>query len=452
MKIIPNQTLTLNEIAKATGADYTGPDTPLRAIVTDSREADKEDLFVALSGDTHNGEDFVRDAAQSGAFILSKEAKNAEIKVADTEGALLDIASYYKKKLRKLKYTIAITGSVGKTTTKNLISEVLRNNFSVHSTYGNYNNYLGVSHTVLTAQNECEILVIELGMNHIGEISRLSKAISPDISVITNVGTAHIGNLGNREAIARAKTEIKDGMKKPFIILPEEEALLKQVKGRYSFSVFADSADCHLKNVLDDELGATFDVHTKSQIIRDVRINVPGNHILSSVAITAAIIDLMGLDLGLLKEALPKIKAENVVRAKILKCGKYRIYDDTYSASYEATLANLELLAKKEKNLCCVLGDMLELGEKSKLLHEKVGAETVKYGIRKLFTFGKAATDIANGAQKAGMDTSCIFINENVNDPRATAEQIKKNCNGDELLLFKASHAIHAERILEHIT
>lgn len=451
MKIIPNQILTLNEIAAATGATYTGTSAAINAIVTNSQEAKKNDLFIALSGDTFNGEDFVKDAAQNGAFVLSKKAKNAEIKVADTERALLSIASYYKQKLQKLKCTIAITGSVGKTTTKNLISEVLKKNFSVHSTYGNYNNYLGVSHTVLTAQNECEILVIEMGMNHIGEISMLSKAVSPDISVITNVGTAHIGNLGNRETIAKAKLEIKDGMINPLIIVPYEEKLLKEAKGHYTFSLCSDTPDCYLKNIRDDEQGATFDVHTKTQSISDVRINIPGKHILSSVAITAAIIGNIGLDFSLLKEALPEVKQESVVRAKMLKCGKYRVYDDTYSASYEATLANFELLAKKEKNLCCVLGDMLELGEKSKLLHEKIGAETVKFGFSKLFTFGKAATNIAIGAQKAGMDKSCIFINEDLNDPKATAEQIKMNCNGDELLFFKASHAIHAERILEYI-
>lgn len=451
MRIITNQILTLNEVAKITGSPLQKSDIPINAIVTNSKEAQKNDLFIALKGDVFCGEDFVKEAAQNGAFILSVRDKKAEITVPSAEAALLNIASYYKRKLKNLRYTIAITGSVGKTTAKNILSEVLKSKYTVHSTYKNYNNYLGVSHTVLTAPIDCEILVIEMGMNHLREISMLSSAVSPNISVITNIGTAHIGNLGNRETIAKAKLEIADGMTSPLIIVPTEETLLMKAEGRYGFSISGENADCFLKNIKEDECGTVFDILTKTHEIRNLRINIPGKHILSSVAIAASVLDAAGDDLTILREALPEIKGERVVRAKMLKCGKYNVYDDTYSASYEATIANFELLAQKKQKMCCVLGDMLELGAQTKLLHEKIGAAVFKYGFKRLFTFGKSATNIAIGAQRAGMLREFIFINEDIDKPQITAEQINNNCTSEELLFFKASHAVHAEKILEFL-
>ena len=447
MRIIPNIKLTLSEVAYATGITTSNLDLPIGAIVTNSQEAKKNDLFVALRGESANGEAFTENAKKSGAFILSAKNNNADIKVTDTEAALLNVASFYKSKLNNLKHTVAITGSVGKTTAKNILSEVLKTFYNVHSTYGNYNNYLGVSHTILTAPRDCEILVVEMGMNHRGEISQLSQSVSPDVSVITNVGTAHIGNLGSRESIANAKLEIADGMKNPLIIMPEEEVLLKKAKGRYTFSISKNTGDCFLDNVKEDAFGAVLDVHTGTQFIKDLRINIPGRHVLSAVAIAASVLEKLGMELRLLADTLPKIKSETVVRAKMIKLGCYEIYDDTYSASYEATVANFEMLSKKEKKMSCILGDMLELGEESKDIHLRLGEEVVKYGFQNLFTFGKAATFIAKGALDAGMKNDCIFINEDIDSPNITAEQIKRNCERDELLFFKASHSIHAERI-----
>ena len=451
MRIIPNLKLTLSEVAYATGAALSNTDIPIGAIVTNSKEVQKNDLFVALRGESANGEDFTDIAKCNGAFILSARNNKADIKVMDTEAALLRIAALYKSKLNKLKHTVAITGSVGKTTTKNILNEVLKTAYNVHSTHGNYNNYLGVSHTILTAPSDCEILVIEMGMNHRGEISELSKAVSPDISVITNIGTAHIGNLGSRESIANAKLEITDGMKSPLIIVPADEVLLKNSKGRYTFSLSKRASDCFVDNIREDAFGTLFDVCTKTQFAKDVRINIPGRHVLSAVAIAASVLENTKLELRLLAESLPKIKSDSVVRAKLIKRGCYEIYDDTYSASYEATVANFEMLSKKHKKMSCILGDMLELGEKSEDIHVRLGETIVKYGFQRLFTFGRAATYIARGAQNAGMKKDCIFINEDIDAPNITAEQIKRNCERDELLFFKASHAVHAERIYDFL-
>lgn len=451
MRIIPTQALTINEIAKATGAPELPINEPINAIVTNSKEVEKNDLFVALNGDFTSGENFTAEAKRKGAFILSAKDKSADIIVMDTEAALLSIAAYYKTKLRKLKFTIGLTGSVGKTTTKNMIAEILSSSYCVHSTHQNYNNYLGVAHTLLTAPGECEILVIEMGMNHKGEIASLSKAVTPDISVITNVGSAHIGNLGTRQGVAEAKLEIRDGMKNGALIVPLEEELLQGVENSYTFSIESDNADCYLKIKKEYENGALFDIYTKKESVKDIKINVPGIHILSAAAICASVAYIIGSELRLLKDSFSAINESALVRARLIKRASYLIYDDTYSSSYEACLAVLKMLSKRKEKLCCVLGDMLELGESSKELHEKLGAAVVKYGFRKLFTYGKKATSIAIGAIKSGMKKDYIFINENIDAPQITAEQVKDNCEPNDLILFKASHAIHAEKIFDFL-
>jgi len=450
MKIYPKFKLTLSEISNAVGAPVQKSDAEINAIVTNSKEASVGDLFIALDGESTSGENFTDFAARAGAFILSKK-DSADIKVRDTGAALLSLAAYYKSKLKGIKYTVAITGSVGKTTTKNLLSKILSQHFCVHSTYGNYNNFLGVSHTLLTAPPETEILIIEMGMNHIGEISELSKAVSPNIAVITNVGSAHIGNLGSKERIAKAKLEILDGMQQPLLISPEDEKLLEKIDERYTYSVNQKGADCFLRCVAENTSTSVFDIYTEKQSIKNLHIRIPGKHILSSVAICAAVIENMGLSLDILSETLPEITEDDVVRAKLRKFGIYTVYDDTYSASVEATLANLELIANRYEKVSCVLGDMLELGEKTKELHIKVGAAVALYGFHKLFTFGKSAAYIADGALANGMSKDKIFINDDLSTPKITADQIKSNCESDEILLVKASHATHAERIFPYL-
>ena len=451
MRIVPTHQLTINEIARTTGSPELSINEPIGAIVTNSKEVEKNDLFVALNGDFSSGENYTAEAKDKGAFILSAKDKSADISVSNTEAALLSIVSYYKKKLNNLKFTIAVTGSVGKTTTKNMIYEILSTDYIVHSTYENYNNFLGVAHTVLTACADCEVLVIEMGMNHIGEISHLSRSVAPDISVITNVGSAHIGNLGSREKIAEAKLEIIDGMKNGMLIVPFEEELLQVPYKKYTYSLNSPLADCFLKIREENESGALFDFYTKNQCVNDIKLNIPGHHILSAASIALSIAYYIDADLESIKKAFLKISETKLVRAKYISIGAYTIYDDTYSASFEATDAVMKMLSMKTENLCCVLGDMLELGEKSKELHERIGAAAVKYGFKKLFTYGKKATDIAIGAVKSGFKKENVFVNENTDLPQITAEQIKKNCMPGDLILFKASHAIHAKKIFDFL-
>ena len=452
MRIVPEIRITLYDISKALCLPQKKESAkPINAITTDSREVISGDLFVALRGDLFNGEDFIGEARERGAYILSESGMAVDFKVEDTYRALLSIASYYKSKLTNLKKTIAITGSVGKTTTKNILAGMLSNFYKVHKTYENYNNFLGLAHTILTTPGDSEILIAELGMNHPGEISLLSLTLKPDISVITNVGTAHIGILGNREAIAKAKLEIADGMTEKIIIIPKDEPLLMSASGKYTFSLTSLEADCHINLKEESAEYSTFDVHTQSFDITSCKISTPGRHILSAVSACIGVLDLLGARKDEVLIALGSFD-NSCVRGRFLNVCGFTFYDDSYSSSPEAVISNLKLLSLyKPKRLACVLGDMLELGERSEALHREIGRCVFEYGFDKLFTFGANSRFTAEGAMSAGMRKDKIFVNSDINNPELTAIQIARNCFEDEIILCKASHSVRIDRIYEYI-
>ncbi len=452
MRIILSYPISSHEISRAvSGREKAVSDFTVTAIVTDSREAKSGDLFVALKGEDNSGERYIKDAQKSGAYTLSAENEYADFKVSNTSVALLKLASYYKTKFKNLKMTIAITGSVGKTTTKNIVTKLLSEKFRVHKTHENFNNFLGVAHTLFTMPEDTEILVAEIGMNHAGEISLLSKALSPDVAIITNIGNAHIGNLGSRASIAKAKLEISDGMKRNIIILPYDEPLLQSVSDKITFSLSHSDADCFLKTKSENAEFTVADVHLGNRTLLSKKIAMPGKHILSAVAIGVLTLDLMGFNNKEISTALDMLGNEST-RGKIKKVANLTFLDDTYSSSPEALIANFELMSLyRPKKISCVLGDMLELGEESEKLHRYIGQKVSEYGFDKLFTFGKSASYIAEGALASGMEKGKIYENPDFNSPEITAKQIYTACSADEIILCKASHSIRAYRIYELI-
>jgi UDP-N-acetylmuramoyl-tripeptide--D-alanyl-D-alanine ligase len=446
MRIIPKLPITIKEISCITNSSTTNDDA-IGAITTNSKEVYPGDLFVAIKGESLNGEDFAEEAKRKGAYVLSALYDYADFKVLDTLETLVKIASYYKTKLKKLTSTVAITGSTGKTTTKNILAKMLSPHKKTHCTEGNYNNFLGLSHTIFNAPVDTEILVAEIGMNHLGEIGVLSKALKPDVSVITNIGSAHIGNLGNRELIAKAKLEIVNGMKNPKVLVPYEEALFSDITGRYTYSIESENANSFINPKSTTSFGSLFDIHTESFDIYDAKTSLPGNHILKSIAMSISVMELLKLTSNEIKASLPMLD-EECIRAKFINKGKITVYDDTYSSSPEAVIAMLKMLSLYDTpQKSCMLGDMLELGNDTERLHKIIGEAVVENGFQKLFAFGLYAPFIADGAKNAGMTNENIFINTNIDAPEITANQIIQNTEYGELVLFKASHAIHAERI-----
>lgn len=451
MRIVLEIPLPLSDVLLHINSSSTLKSNPtLYAISTSSKEISPGDLFIALDGENFSGEDFITEAKEKGAYILSARNYNADIVVKNTSLALLEIAAYYKKLLKNLKYTIAITGSVGKTTTKNILSEILSYDYTVSSTIENYNNIIGVSYTILSAKADTEILVLELGMNHIGEISALSKAISPDAAIITNIGTSHIGNLGSRELIAKAKLEISDGMNNRNLIVPYGEALLNP-EDKYTFSTENKNASCYIEILKNDTDKSIFNLKSNNVKLHQQKITLPGRHILSLLAAAIGVIDLLNIELKSVAESISKLNESNA-RGKYISFDNFRIYDDSYSSSYESVISDFELLSiDKSANRSCVLGDMLELGGETEALHRKIGEAAYKYGFRVIYTFGAYSSFILHGAVNAGMPRECIYVNEDITKPEITAEQIIKNHRENETILIKASNKLKAGRIVDFL-
>ena len=441
--------LKLSELSKI--FDYQPlHDSEIRKIVTSSKEALQGSLFLALPGKNANGDQFLGEAKMRGAITVSATRDDSDILVDDISRALLKIADLYKDKLKLLRHTIAITGSVGKTTAKNILKKMLDPLYETHATKENYNNYIGCSHTVLTAPKHTEALIIEIGMNHAGEISQISKAITPSLSIITNIGTAHIGNLGSKKAIANAKLEILDGMEKELLIAPYGENLIKKAKNVYTFSTASDKADCFIEPINITKKGSRFNIHTKRFLLENQYTSLVGEHVLNAIAIGVSVLDILELDKDVIFNSLKKIN-EADLRGRFRSAGDFLVFDDTYSASADALEAVLKRISMEDGIKSAVLGDMLELGEKTKMLHERVGSLVRQNGFSRLFAFGKYAKHYANGAMTSGMDKNSIFINTDIERPDITARDIIANCKAGELLLVKASHNIRADRIIDQL-
>ncbi len=412
---------------------------------TDSREAQSADLFISLCSDKDEEEKYLKEAKSKGAFTLSSNHCYADFYTQDVYLAFLKIAELYKSKLIKLKKTIAITGSLGKTTTKEFCAYILKNKYVVHSTYGNYNNILGVAFTVLSAPINTEILILEIGMNHAGEISIISKGIEPDIALITNVDICHIENFKSRKDIAKAKLEICDGMRLNELIVPYEEELLEGF-GKYTFSIKNKNADFFMDSeIYEHKLYHNDDI---LEFTLDLRADYRKKALLSAISI-AKLLNFSDKELIDSLMGLKEIK----LRQRFVNFDKFTIYDDSYSSSPEAIRADLEFLKNSypDKTIAVILGDMLELGEISDKLHEYAGELAAEFSCSKIFAFGNYAEKIKYGALKSGFKNEDIFINADFISPEITAEQVLKNCNNGEIILLKASRKMRAERILEKL-
>ena len=446
MRIKTALPLTLSMIGKSLNIE-TQSNVKLNAITTDSRTCEKNDLFIALKGEKFSGADFINEARKKHAFIVS-ETNSADFRVGSSQEALLKIAADYKE-LISPRYTIAITGSTGKTTTKDFTHALLSSVLKTHKTEGNYNNILGVSHTVLTAPKKTDALICELGMNHIGEIDLLSRHIKPDISIITNIGTAHIGNLGSREMIANAKLEVENGMTDGKTIVFKNEPLLSKVRNPYFISFEDESSDLFFKVISKSELGSEIFIKTKSfeQIFKT---HLSSEHTLNSLLFSVAVCEIIGTQCEYIAKRLERIN-ENLLRQRFINKNGYEIYDDTYNSSPEAVVANLKMLRERKSEISALIGDMLELGEKSHALHYYVGSECAKHSLKNVYAFGEYANDIARGAIENGMKPKNVFVNQDISNPGLSVKQIKDSYTG-ETLLVKASHSVNAHRIIELLT
>lgn len=451
------------EIARITGGTLFGNEKVLiKGICTDSKEAEEGLLFWALQGEKTHGCLYAEDAISGGcAAILSDRMQNSEkdpasiILVRDSLEALLHFAKTYR--LTSFAHVVAITGSVGKTTTKETVARVLQRKFSTFRSSENHNSLVGAPLSLLELPKTAEWAVVELGMNHATEISRLSRCTLPEIAVITNVGTAHIGNLGSRENIALAKAEILDGLDpNGKLILPADEPLLENAgKGKnvLKFSLSDPNAEAFAERIRETPNGTLFDLHLHGKIWKDVNFHLPGTHLLPSILISALIGEIAGMSEEEMREEIES-KTFGAVRQKILQFWKITVINDCYNASPESVSAALKVLSKTAKERggrsVCFLGEMLELGKERETLHRAVGNNVAREGIDILLTLGEAGTFYADGAREAGMPDNRIFSFAKA-DFSEIALFLREFLRENDVLLLKASHAVGMEKILKRL-
>ncbi len=438
--------LKLSEIAEvlSAGEKQLLTDKEIMYISTDTRELSEGDLFIALKGRRYDGEEFATAASEMGAVTVAMQNIPGGICVKDTEEALFKIAQLYKTKLKRLKSTVAITGSVGKTTTKDFLRIILQKRFTVSSTPGNFNNSVGSCLSVLSAKADTEILILEMGMNHTGEIARLSNAFRPDIGIITNIGSSHIGNLGSREAIANAKLEILEGMEDKLLIIPKGEPLLEK-SGRYSFSTEDEGADFYLHNVY-----GTLSFYNRERWIFNSEFQLGERHLLNCIAPAAATALLLGVPVSLISEAINGIGRESI-KQRFLKIGDFTVYEDLYNASPESLVAAFKFVTGiyGYGKRSALIGSVRELGEISGEIHRDIGRSAAESGFHTLYLFGEFAREMKEGAISAGFSKDRIFLFTDSMAHKSAADAILEKAEKDELILIKGSRAMELEKVAE---
>ncbi len=449
-------TLLLSEIAEtAFGSLYCNIDknTEIKAVTTDSRVKVNSGLFVALVGEKFDGHDYLEKAYENGAICalvdrVPKDTKISYVVVDDTRKALGRISRAFKDKLRPL--TVAVTGSIGKTTTKEFIYAVLSEKYKTLKTEGNFNNDIGLPMTLLGLSPENDAAVLEMGMNHFGEIEYLSKIASPNIAVITNIGRSHIENLGSREGIRDAKLEIRKGMRHDgILILNGDEPLLEDIDGALYVGENNKECDYFIENVIEGENGCAFDLSIHGEKVESITIPALGRHNVMNAAFAFAVGISAGMGEFEIRRGLMNFKNTGM-RQNIYKANGRTIIADCYNASPESVKAALKVLSSTAQRSgarkVAVLGDMKELGNYSTEAHIEVGTEVVKNGVDILFTVGELALDIAASASNCAMKN--IFAFED-NDYKNIAASVMENTAEGDVILFKASRAMALEKIIE---
>ncbi len=462
--------LTMKELARICGGMLccvggdTNRDLPFRSVCTDSREATEGTLFVALGGERVDGHDYIAAALSSGNDCVLCERipeaidrKYVAVVVDDSLRAVGELAKAYDRRINHRK--VAITGSVGKTTTKEFVASVLSEGFRVHKTEGNYNSNIGMPLSMLSMQNDTEVSVLEMGMSNRGEIEYLSRIAEPDIAIVTNVGSSHMEHLGSRENICHAKMEITKGLKSEgTLLLNGDDPMLRAyiTPGISPVFVGIDTpADFRAVNIRQCIGNTVFDIAYNGRTVKNVSVPVIGRHNLYAALFAFAVGIRLGLDEETVTNGLQNYRPVGM-RQNIYDVGGITVIEDCYNASPESMRAAINVLEslsaeKKAGRMAAVLGNMYELGSNTDAFHEEIGLYFAKHGGSMLYTFGEYAENIAGGAILGGLDPERIYRNIDTKRPEITGEMLLHSLRVGDTLLVKASRGAAAERILEYI-
>ena len=441
--------MTAKEIAQAVNGTLHG-DGEVLAVSTDSRSIPEKSLFVPLKGERFDGHAYIGSAMEKGAAgcLCSTLPETLRpdrfyIQVADTRLALKALASHYRDKF-DIPF-IQITGSVGKTTTKEMIAAVLARRFRVHRTAGNFNNDIGVPLTLFGLERSHQVAVIETGMNHFGEIRYLGEMIRPHYAVISNIGDAHIEFLGSREGILQAKAEIFENLDQDGVaILSGDGDMLNSLDLGFRTIRCGRGKNCGVRvsRVVDKGVKGISCTVTTRKGEYPLQIPALGEHMVYPAAMAVAIGEELGMTAEEICAGVRDYRPAGS-RMRLIPCSRGRvILDDCYNANPQSMGAALEILSKEPVTVA-VLGDMGELGHLTEEGHRQMGELTKRLGIGTLIAIGEKSREMAMGA--AGMDVRWFARVEEALPDIAAA------FTDGAVVLVKASHAMHFERITEYL-
>ena len=458
--------MKIKEIIQATGEKLIkgNLETEIENFCKDTRIIKSGDAYIGIKGENFDGNTLWQQAFENGAetvIVQGINFKNQDIEkyenkniieVEDTIKALGDIATYKRNLYGKDFPVVGVTGSVGKTSTKDIIANVVSQKYKTLKTQGNNNNEIGLPFTIFNLKDH-EAAVIEMGMNHFNEISKLTKIAKPTISVITNIGTSHIGNLGSRENILKAKLEILEGMDKKVLVINNDNDLLhkynlenKDVE-KHTYGIENES-DVMAEDIILNENESEFVCNLKGEKFK-VKVPVGGIHFVYNALCAATVGNILGLSIEQIKKGIETFElTKKRMDITELKNG-VTIINDSYNASFESMQASLKYLSGlKNDRKIAVLGDMFELGEYSKELHEKVGKEVAKNNIDILLCSGNNSKYIVEAAKESGMDKNNIYYFKDKNEIQ---EFIRNICKEGDAILFKASNGMKFFEIVEKL-
>ncbi|MDD2484804.1 MAG: UDP-N-acetylmuramoyl-tripeptide--D-alanyl-D-alanine ligase [Eubacteriales bacterium] len=456
------KTIKAIEIAKAVSGEllYGDPDSEANGVCIDSRKAERGQAFFALSGERVDGHDYLDDAIMTGCSVLvvskieaavSAFAQNrgvALIRVENTEIALQEFAKYYLSLFPILK--VAVTGSTGKTTTKEMLYGILSEKYQTIRNLGNYNNLIGLPLSVFEIGTETEAAVFEMGMDRPGEIRRLCEIVEPQIGLITNVGLSHIEHLGSRENILKAKMEMTERFTKDnTLVINTDNDMFCNFCPQGDYQVLrvgkGENSDFRIEKIKDlAEKGIEFTIKT-ALASQEFQVGLPGLHNASNAALAVAASLELGLSLEEAAKGLEKISNSDK-RLHIIEKKGIKVIDDTYNASPDSMRAAIDVLTGlRGKRHIAILGDMYELGEKEEEYHFQIGEYASHAGVNVVISVGKNAGFIADGARASG--TKAIHFETKDLLLVVLAQWIRPG----DVILVKGSRGMAMEKIVEQI-
>lgn len=441
--------LTLCEIARACNGECTA-DAEINAVCIDTRKITKGCLFICIKGERFDAHQFAQEALQKGAAaVMIDEDINpngAFVKVENTAKALLQLGGYYRSKFDIP--VVALTGSVGKTTTKEFTHLVVNAKYNAIKTQGNLNNEIGLPQMLFQIDNSVEAAVIEMGMNHFGEISRLVTATKPTIGLITNIGVSHIENLGSREGILKAKLEITEGLKEgaPLILNGDDDMLSTVKSSKHKIYFYGiHNGDFKADNIVEKDNNTSFTVNYFGNS-QSIVIPTIGIHNVYNALAAFAVGYFLGVNQKDAADALASYIPAGM-RQRVVRIGKITSIEDCYNASPDSMRAALKTLNDiKGKKKIAVLGDMLELGDYAKTAHQAVGKIVAENNVDYLLAYGSNAKYYVSSAVEAGCKNAFLF-----DDKEQLAEKLLEIAEPEDVVIFKGSRGMKLEDIMNTV-